>query len=189
MIRSHSAKLSGLIAAASLLATPILHASAQERLPFRGNGPEGEHFAGARYVKPGALLLASFDADHDLEITPTEIETGARIAFAVADEDGNGYLTPIEQRNWAARLTSHDDILGNPSLFAPVTPGMVLEDEFVRGLEIFAQRFENSEGEILFSALTFEPDQGRRDDNRPDDDLERLRRPTITERPQSTPYR
>ena len=175
------------LACLASLCVPML-AEAQERLPFRG-GPDDRSMSGARFIKPGALLLASFDRNHDLLITSEEIEAGASLAFQAADTDGSAYLTPIEQRNWATRITSEDDVLGNPSLFISSTPGQVLEAEFISGLQIFAQRFEDENGEIRFTELTFEP-QARDRNDREDDggDLERLRRPSV-ERTQNSPVR
>ena len=157
-----------------------------ERLPFRGSVPGGEDVSGARFIKPGALLLASFDADHDLIITADEIDTGAELAFTHVDTDGSGGISPIEQRNWAARLTSEADVLGNPSLFVSATPGQVSPKEFAAGMHIFAQRFADEEGVISFSAFTFEPKQRSEERNAElDDDLDRLRRPTVAQRPQA----
>lgn len=156
-------------------------ASAQERLPYRGGA--NSDLTGARYIKAGALLLATFDANKDLEISKEEIQYGARLAFVYADGDGNGQITPLEQRAWAGRLTSETDVIANPSLFPSAIPGMVTEDEFVIGLETFAQRFEGQDGKVLLSNLTFEPNRpGREDDPELDDGIERLKRPVVGDR-------
>ena len=138
-------------------------ALAQERLPYRGGPGQNPDQTGARFIKAGALLLATFDANKDLIISPAEIEEGARLAFVYADADGSGELTPLEQRAWAGRVTSDTDVIANPSLFPSAIPGMVTADEFVIGLVTFAQRFEDDAGQVLLSNLTFEPSHAGRD--------------------------
>lgn len=158
----------------------IMPAMAQvERIPFRGEGPRGDDIGDARFLRSGALLIASFDADHDFVVTDAEIEAGARNTFKFADADGSGGVSPLEQRAWAGRITSETDVLGNASLFISATPGHVSEDEFVAGLKTFAGRFRNEDGDILFSALTFEP-KAKDKSKQPDDDVARLRRPTVS---------
>lgn len=163
-------------------------AQAQERLPFRLGGENGD-LNGSRYIKPGALLFATFDSNQDLIITDSEIESGARRAFINADADADGVLTPLEQRSWAGRIGSENDVLANPTTFPATIPGQVTEDEFVAGLKLFSQRFvdqdpEAESKEVLVKNFTFEPDRGRRPD-RENDEIERLRRPVISERRQT----
>lgn len=158
-------------------------ASAQERLPFRFGAENGE-LNGSRYVKPGALLFATFDANQDLVITEAEIEAGATRAFETADADGDGILTPLEQRSWAGKIGSENDVLANPTTFPAARPGQVTQAEFASGLVLFSKRFIDPETEavdVMMRDLTFEPERARRPD-RETDELERLRRPTISQR-------
>lgn len=173
----------GLLVALSTicLTAPTL---AQERLPYRGGDAIGQNDprAGARYVHPGALLLAMLDENKDLEITGDEIESGARLAFVHADQDQNGVLTPLEQRAWAGRLSSETDLIANPRIFPSAIPNQVTEEEFVFGIITLSQRFEDEDGRVFMSALTFAPENTRRDDdNVVEDDIERLRRPQISD--------
>lgn len=151
-----------------------------ERLPLRG-GPGGSQ--DMQMIRSGALLIASFDSNHDFMVTDEEIETGARNTFAVADSDGNNVVSPLEQRAWAARISGEDNVLGNASLFVSMIPGQVSEDEFVAGLKIFSDRFRDEEGQIYFTGLTF--DMPTRPADRPEgkEDLARLKRPNISDRP------
>ena len=170
--------LPGLVASLFLSGAAL----AQERLPYRGGPGQNPDQTGARFIKAGALLLATFDANKDLIISPAEIEEGARLAFVYADADGSGELTPLEQRAWAGRVTSDTDVIANPSLFPSAIPGMVTADEFVIGLVTFAQRFEDDAGQVLLSNLTFEPSHAGRDSTEESDGIERLRRPVIGDR-------
>lgn len=178
--RTTQLRLAAIACSAALLAGA---AQAQERLPFRPGGDNGD-LNGSRYIKPGALLFATFDSNQDLVITDEEIEAGARRAFAIADADGDGILTPLEQRSWAGKIGSENDVLANPTTFPAALPGQVTEDEFVAGLKLFSQRFVDPDAEIkevLVRNFTFEPERGRRPE-RESDELERLRRPVISDR-------
>lgn len=175
----------------SALALPVL---AQERLPFR-QGPNGAALDGAVYVKPGALLLATFDTNQDFQITEAEIEAGARQTFKIADADQDGFMSPLEQREWASRIGSDADVIANPTTFPSALPAQVTEDEFVFGLQTFAQRFEtpvsddSEETEILIRNFTFEPERTRPVEDNVKDDIERLRRPVISDRRQTNGMR
>ncbi len=50
---------------------------------------------------PDALLLAGFDADGDYRLGAAEIEAGAARAFAAADANADGSITPIEFSVWS----------------------------------------------------------------------------------------
>ncbi|GEM_PF-3964530 len=163
------------------LAAPM--ASAQERLPIRLGG--AGDLNGARYIKPGALLFATFDTNQDFVISEEEIESGARRTFQLADADGNGVMTPLEQRDWALKIGSDTDVIANPTTFPSGIPGQVNEEEFVFGLQTFAQRFQDpddADQRILVKNFTFEPDRSRRQDRKDEDELERVRRPVISDR-------
>lgn len=163
----------------ALIAGAGITASAQvERIPFRGDGPGGDSIGDARFIRSGALLMASFDANHDFIVSDEEIEAGAASTFLHADADNNGYVSPLEQRAWAARVTSETDVLGNSSFFISAIPGQVGEKEFIAGIKIFSERFRDQDGQIHFSSFTFEP-KGR-DGKEKDKDVARLRRPNVS---------
>lgn len=167
-------------AGAGLCLSLIGTSFAQERLPVRGGNGLNEDRAGATFLKSGAMIFIAFDRNLDLEITHDEIEAGARLAFRNADQDGNEVLTPIEQRNWAARFAGENDVIANPRLFPAATPNQVTEDEFVQGMLTLSQRFENDEGRIMFETLTLGP--GRERGDRENGGADRLLRPNIADR-------
>ena len=166
-----------LVLMAGLTFSPVM---AQERIPFSGDDPRGDHIGDARFLRSGALLIASFDANHDFLITDEEIIAGARNTFKYADADQDGSMSPLEQRAWAARITSEKDVLGNSSLFISAIPGQVSEDEFVAGLRIFSDRFRDADGNIRFVDLTFEPQRPEKGNNRPEERVP-MRRPNVDE--------
>jgi len=184
MVKSTRGTLKTGLLAAFCVTCIALPMSAQERLPYRGGDAIGQNDprAGARYVHPGALLLAMLDENKDLEITEDEIDAGARLAFIHADQDQNGVLTPLEQRAWAGRLSSETDLIANPRIFPSAIPNQVTEAEFVFGIITLSQRFQNEDGRVFMSALTFAPENARRDEDEVvEDDIERLRRPQISD--------
>lgn len=66
---------------------------------------------GAQVVKPGALLIASFDRNADYRVDKAEFEAGLKSAYSNADEDGSGVLSIFEYRSWAKKA------LGSPDAF------------------------------------------------------------------------
>ncbi len=167
-------------AGAGLCLSLIGTSFSQERLPVRGGNGINDDRAGATFLKSGAMLFIAFDRNLDFEVTHDEIEAGARLAFRNADQDGNEVLTPIEQRNWAARFAGENDVIANPRLFPAATPNQVTEDEFVQGMLTLSERFENEEGHIMFETLIL--GTGRERSNRDGDGTERLLRPNIADR-------
>ena len=102
------------------------------RLPGQGEvrSPGVRNQAQADRLKPGAGLLLTFDRDQNGRISTTEIESGIPLAFEAADHNQDGYLTALEQQDWAARLPTRDDSLANPLRFNPNLDGRVDLDEF-----------------------------------------------------------
>lgn len=171
--------LSAITLMAGMMTTGL--ASAQERLPARESGHDRNR-AGALLIEPGALLFITFDANHDFEITPDEIELGARSAFQHADADNNNTLTPIEQRNWASEFASENDVFANPSVFPAAIPNQVTEDEFLMGLITLSEHFQDENDRIFIRDLVSDARENRDPplDEFGDDGLERLQRPVIT---------
>ncbi len=50
------------------------------------------------------MMLVSFDADGDLQITAAEVEAGIAREFARADANGDGAISPIEFQNWSTAV-------------------------------------------------------------------------------------
>ncbi len=119
--------------------------------------PGGRPFAsgdGVRTVRPGALLFASFDTNHDGRITREEFEAGARASFRVADANGDGVISGFEQNDWAEAMGTSNDILSNPMTFDTDLDRNVTEEEFVAGLRRIAEPITDAQtGVIRFSDL------------------------------------
>lgn len=161
----------------SVLSLTALSAAAQvERIKPSGNGAMAGVAGQARYIHSGALLLASFDTNQDFLVTDAEIESGARNTFKIADADNDGFMTAIEQRNWASKITGEGDVLENSQFFHSEIPNQVTEDEFVNGIQIFSTNFENEDGNILFTSFIVTPKDKEKKADEVDSKLERLRR-------------
>lgn len=104
-----------------------------------GAVPAGVGREGVRLVKPGALLFANFDTNHDGKITEAEIEAGAQAAFLIADKNHDGQLTGFEQSDWATLMGSAGDVLGNPMEFDTNLDHIVTREEFVSGIHRLAK--------------------------------------------------
>lgn len=116
-------------------------------------GPGGGFRApeGVAVVSPAALVLASFDANHDGKISPAEIEAGAALAFAAADKNGDGAITGFEQSEWAASMSGMSDILSNQMTFDQNLDNSVSKTEFVAGFKRIAASI--GPGDITFAQL------------------------------------
>ncbi|MEM6557662.1 MAG: EF-hand domain-containing protein, partial [Pseudomonadota bacterium] len=102
------------------------------RLPGQGEvrSPDARQRAQADRLKPGAGLLLTFDSNEDGRISQFEIDAGIPIAFQMADKNADGYLTALEQQDWAADLPTRDDSLANPFRFDPNLDRRVDLEEF-----------------------------------------------------------
>ena len=117
-------------------------------------GPGGAMRApeGVGLVSPGALVFASFDANHDGKVTKAEIEAGAASAFTIADKNKDGVITGFEQTDWAAAMGGLPDILANPMTFDVDLDNKVSPSEFAAALRRLAGQLAPS-GEITFADL------------------------------------
>jgi hypothetical protein len=122
--------------------------------PERGPGGTGAFRApeGVGLVRPGALLFASFDANHDGKVTIAEIEAAAPGVFAVADKNKDGAITGFEQTDWAASMGGLPDILANPMTFDVDLDNKISPAEFTGALKRIAGQLAPS-GEITFAEL------------------------------------
>jgi hypothetical protein len=139
--------------AALLTATAAASAQAPSPAPvervaggFGGFAPRGD---GVRVVAPGALALASLDADHDGRLTDAEITAGAPLLFARADRNGDRQLTAFEQGDWAQGVGSPNDVLANPMLFDTDLDRVVTEVEFRAGLLRMASGLKASGASVV----------------------------------------
>ena len=124
---------SAVLATACLfIPTAIAEEDELVRLPGQGElrDPKPEQKDRPERLKPGGGLFISFDSDANGAISAAEIATGIPLAFNRADSNGDGFLTALEQREWASDLPTRDDSLANPVRFDPNLDRRVSLDEF-----------------------------------------------------------
>lgn len=150
------------------LQTPIANAD-DELVLLPGNGElrdtvDRERFKVDRF-KPGAGLFISFDVDANGAITPSEIADGIPLAFIDADANADGYLTALEQQDWAASLPTRDDSLANPVRFDPNLDRRVDLSEFTTVINGLGDDYADAEtGDVLVSDLKApEPERPQRE--------------------------
>ena len=129
-------------------------------VPGRSRGGPPRDVRGLRIAKPGALVLASFDADASLDITEEEIRNGSRKAFGRADTDHNGSVSIFEQQDWAKATGSHDGPLANALTFDSNLDRIVTETEFTEGLLRLSSAYLNPETQTLAVADLLETPRG-----------------------------
>lgn len=117
-------------------------------------------------LKPGGGLFVTFDINRDGTITDQEIAAGVPLAFADADENEDGYLTAIEQQNWARQLPTRDDSLANPVRFDPNLDRRVDLKEFNAVITALAADYaDETSGQIIVASLKAPPKETRRANN------------------------
>ena len=147
------------------------------RLPGQGEVRSADlrERAKADRLKPGAGLFLTFDSNEDGRISQFEIDAGIPLAFRVADRNEDGFLTALEQQDWAAGLPTRDDSLANPFRFDPNLDRRVDIDEFTTVIVNLASDYsDEATGDILVADLKA-PRQSR--DGRPNPADEVLQRP------------
>ncbi|MEM7662552.1 MAG: hypothetical protein AAF292_09910 [Pseudomonadota bacterium] len=103
---------------------------------------------------PGGGLLLSFDTDRDGRVSDEELMTGIERAFAAADNNQDGYLTPLEQISWSESLPTRDASLSNPARFDPNLDRRVNAEEFSDVIVSFADDLADEEsGEVIIASL------------------------------------
>ena len=117
----------------------------------------------AESLVPGGGLMITFDANMDGRITPVEVSDGSKTAFGEADSNGDGWLSALEQIDWARQLPTRDDTLANPTRFDPNLDRMVDIDEFAAVVARLAQDYsDKATGDILVASLkVVEPEPNR----------------------------
>lgn len=154
----------------------------EELLRLPGSGefkPDLPKTEGLGRLVPGGGLLMSFDTDEDSMITPEEIALGITAAFAKADANEDGRITPLEQVRWSETLPTRDTSLANPARFDPNLDRAVRIEEFQEVITLFAAIYaDETTGNITLDALKAK-DRG---DKRRDEE----QRTSAEDRPQST---
>jgi hypothetical protein len=119
--------------------------------------PPGVGREGVRIVRPGAMLFASYDANHDGKITDDEIEVGAVASFAVADKNNDGAVAGFEQTDWATLVGSGSDVLANSMQFDSDLDHSVTRAEFVSGIHRLADTLKKKGESVLTYADLVQP--------------------------------
>ena len=130
------------------------------RLPGQGEVRDASlrERAKADRLKPGAGLFITFDTDNNGRITQSELDTGIPAAFSRADSNEDGFLTALEQQDWARSLPTRDDSLANPFRFDPNLDRRVDLEEFtlvIRNLGI--DYADEASGDIIIADLKAPP--------------------------------
>ncbi|MEM9669040.1 MAG: hypothetical protein AAF950_08960 [Pseudomonadota bacterium] len=146
-----------LLCTSAMFALPIA-ASAQDPVRLPGQG-EVKRDAAPQLKKadrliPGGGLLLSFDTDQDGRVSDAELMAGIESAFAEADNNADGFLTPLEQISWSESLPTRDASLSNPARFDPNLDRRVSSEEFHTVIVGFAEDVSDEEtGEIVLASL------------------------------------
>lgn len=140
--------------------TVSAHAQAEEdelvRLPGQGEVRDEvlRQRTQADRLKPGAGLFITFDSDSNGRISQAEIDAGIPAAFEQADNNDDGYLTALEQQDWARSLPTRDDSLANPFRFDPNLDRRVDLDEFTLVINNLGLDYADEEsGDIIIADL------------------------------------
>ena len=148
----------GALAAVSLSVSAHAQADEDELVLLPGQGEvrsaDLRERAKADRLKPGAGLFLTFDEDEDGRISASEIDTGIPIAFESADKNADGYLTALEQQDWAESLPTRDDSLANPFRFDPNLDRRVDLEEFTLVISNLGLDYaDETSGDILVADL------------------------------------
>ncbi len=177
--------------AVSVLILTLAPLAAAEDEPLRLPG-QGEVRAelGRRNAPPDRLvagggLLMSFDLDGDGFVDRPEVSEGITTAFADADANGDGGLTPLEQAAWIERLPTRDESLANPVRFDPNLDRRVSFEEFAAVVTDFAAIYaDETTGVIDLASLRVEgPRQASGDEADPRAAAAGRRPPSERQRP------
>lgn len=126
------------------------------RLPGQGEVRDDalRQRAQADRLKPGAGLFITFDADSNGRISRSEIDAGIPAAFEQADNNEDGFLTALEQQDWARSLPTRDDSLANPFRFDPNLDRRVDIDEFTLVISNLGRDYaDEASGDIIIADL------------------------------------
>ncbi len=155
MIRSVS-----LAALTAVCLTVSAHAQADDdellRLPGQGEVRDQalRQRTQADRLKPGAGLFITFDSDNNGRISLSEIDVGIPTAFEQADNNQDGYLTALEQQDWAKSLPTRDDSLSNPFRFDPNLDRRVDLEEFTLVISNLGRDYaDETSGDIVIADL------------------------------------
>ena len=166
------ARLGSLLILLLMMTAPALSQTApddgEELLRLPGSGEFRPDLTKPRALDrlvPGGGLLMSFDADEDGVITSEEVALGIPAAFAKADDNEDGRITPLEQVRWSETLPTRDTSLANPARFDPNLDRAVRIEEFQDVITVFAAIYaDETTGNITLDALKAKERKDKRRD-------------------------
>lgn len=100
-------------------------------------------------VQPIALVLSSYDADLDAQLTRVEADAGMARAFAAADEDGDARLNGAEINAWLVSQMGSPYPVPGRLAFDPDGSQSVTPDEFAFVLNAAFTRLDANSDDIL----------------------------------------
>lgn len=111
-------------------------------------------FSGGYLLYAGGLFFATLDADGDYLITEAERSAGFAAAFARADRNSSGDLSPLEYADFTERALGARDAIPGLNTLDRDHDNRVSAREFSLGFNELAARYaDDATGAISFSAL------------------------------------
>ena len=103
---------------------------------------------------PIAILIASFDTDHDRVVTRAEFDAGVKASFALGDENKDGFISLIELSHWAETELGDQGALPGRFDFDRNEDDRISWDEFKAEFERrFAEYDKDHDGRITRAEL------------------------------------
>ena len=113
-------------------------------------------------LRPGGLMLASFDKNGDFQVDQTELDKGKAHAFTILDKDGNGRASLIELQAWRLQVLGSEDATPGTMHFDPNFDQTVSKDEFNESVDFLFNRADADDNSVVeFSELIEIRDQSR----------------------------
>ena len=132
------------------LKTIAVVACAAFSLAACGGGRAGQDAAPIRaLLSADALMLVSFDANGDLNVTREEAEAGYAREWTRADADGNGSLSPIEFSNWSNLVLGGSQIGPYRLDFDRNVDNVITREEFDTELRARFSQYDSDESASL----------------------------------------
>jgi hypothetical protein len=136
---------------ALLLSAPAL--AQDETAPKPAEPPAGSERP-TIMVEPVGMLIASFDADGDGQVTRAELDAGVLRSFKAIDTAGSGRMGYIEFADWAERYLGDRNALPSPFQVDRNGDSVITPDELRVAIEHIFDRFdENKKGVVTRAEL------------------------------------
>lgn len=104
-----------------------------------------------------ALMYARFDADDDLLVSQSEIETGISREFARADQNHDGALSPLEFSGWSQAALGGNQLPPYRLDFDRNVDNSITAEEFANEIRARARDYDRDEDGVLRRAEFLRP--------------------------------